>query len=183
MPRADQPHTPEVELAARHAYAGGGGTSVILTPDLQAFCQSGISVIVAASSRGEAPVACIGCECRILPDGRMRLLLPRAGNEALLAIVRRGGRFAATFSQPLTHRSIQVKGSHATVGIMGEEDRQHAIRQTRGLCRELIEIGHSADFANAYCDLTNGELVAIDIVLTVAFVQTPGPGAGAELKA
>src|SRR5262245_35076485 len=111
MPRASLPHTPDVDLAARRAYVVEGGTSGVLTPDLEAFCQSGISVIVAACRPGETPVGGLGCGCRILADGRMRLLLPRPGNEGLLAAAERGARIAATFTQPFTHRSIQVKGS------------------------------------------------------------------------
>lgn len=182
MSRASQPHTPDVDLTARRAYAVEAGTRGVLTPDIEAFCQSGISVIVAACRPGETPVAGLGCGCRILPDGRMRLLLPRPGNERLLAMAERGARIAITFSQPFTHRSIQVKGSQAGVAAPDERDKREAVRQSRGICRELVEVDYPPAFAEAYCRVDPDIIVALDLTLDAAFVQTPGPGAGAQLK-
>jgi hypothetical protein len=183
MPRASEPHSPDTELAARRAIAPEGGAADVLTPDLAQFCRSGISVIVAAGGPGEMPVAGMANGCCILPDGRMRLLLPRSGNEALLTIAQRGGRVSATFSQPITHRSIQVKGRDARLETPTETDRQEAVRQMTGLRNELVEVDYPPAFADAHCFVDPSDLVAIDITLDAAFVQTPGPGAGAELKA
>ena len=183
MPRAFRPHTPDIDIAARRAYVAEGGAPGVLTPELEAFCQSGVSVVIAAGGPGQAPVACLGCGCRILPDGRMRLLLPWSGNDELVTVAQRGGRVAATFSQPITHRSIQLKGSGASVATPADEDRVAAVRQRDGLREELIEVGYLPTFAEAYCRVEPGDVVAIDITLDTAFVQTPGPGAGAELKA
>jgi hypothetical protein len=182
VPRASSPHTPEIDLAARRVLAAEGGAAPVLTPDLAAFCQSGVSVIVAACRRGEAPVAGVGCGCRVLPDGRMRLLLLRSANSRLLAVVERGGSVAATFSRPITHRSIQVKGSRAVMASATDEDRQAAVLQGDGLRRELIEVDYPPDFAAAYCHVELRDIVAVDLTPDAAFVQTPGPGAGAELK-
>ena len=182
MPRASRPHTPEIDLVARRAYAAEGGTSGVLTPELEAFCQSGISVIVAVCRPAEAPVAGLACGCVILPAARMRLLLPRAGNEELLTMVERGAGIAVTFSQPVTHRSIQVKGSRGVVAAPDEEDRREVLRQSQGMRRELIEVGYPTAFAEAYCMIDPDIIVAVDFTLDAAFVQTPGPGAGAELK-
>jgi hypothetical protein len=182
MPRAAQPHTPAFDLAARRAYAAEGGTPRVLTPELEAFCQSGISVIVGACRAGEAPIAGLACGCRILPDGRMRLLLPRPGNEGLLAMVEQGAGIAITFTGPFTHRSIQVKGSHAVVVASDEVDKQEAVRQSQGMRRELVEVDYPPAFAAAYCRVDTDVVVTVVLTLDAAFVQTPGPGAGAELK-
>lgn len=182
MSRAPEPHTPDIDIEARRAFAAKGGPSVVLTPDLEAFCQQGVSVLIAACGSGEAPVAGLGCGCRILPGGRIRLLMMRRGNEGLLTIVQRGGGVAATFSQPITHRSIQVKGARAVMTEATDEDRQAAVRQIDGLRRELLEIDYPLAFAAAYCTVDTADLVAVDLTPDAAFVQTPGPGAGAELK-
>ena len=154
----------------------------MLTPELAAFCQSGLSVIVAVCRPAEAPVAVLGCGCLILPEDRMRLLLPRPGNEALLAMVERGAGIAVTFSQPVTHRSIQVKGSRAVVTMPDEGDRLEAVRQSQGMRWELVEVGYPPAFAEAFCSVDPDTVVAVDFTLEAAFVQTPGPGAGAELN-
>ncbi|CCF18385.1 conserved protein of unknown function [Pseudorhizobium banfieldiae] len=181
MPRASHPHTPDDDLAAHRAYSATLNTPRVLTPELEAFCQSGVSVIVGVCRRGETPIAGLGCGCRLRPDGRMRLLLARAGNEALLAAVDAGARISVTFSQPVTHRSIQVKGSEAVVTAADDEDREEAVRQSQGVLRELVEVDYPAAFAEAYCRVNPQIIVGVDFTLDAAFVQTPGPGAGAEM--
>lgn len=183
MPRALQPHTPDDDLAAHGAHAASAGLSGVLTPEVAAFCQGGVSVIIALGGKDAAPVAGLGCGCRLLEENRMRLLLMRAGNEELVSAAERGEPVAATFSQPVTHRSIQVKGSNSGIAAPTENDRLAALRQMDGLREELREIEFTARFAEAYCHVDPDELVAIDFDLDTAFVQTPGPGAGAELKA
>lgn len=182
MPRASQPHTPDLDLAARRQFAAEGATATVLTPDLKTFCQSGVSVIVAAGGPGEMPVAGVGSGCRVLSSGNMRLLLHRSGNEGLLATAERGGLVSATFSQPLTHRSIQVKGRLAAIAPPSAGDGDEAARQMTGLHRELVAIGDKPAFCEAYCHVRADDLVSVEITLEAAFVQTPGPGAGAELK-
>ena len=112
----------------------------------------------------------------------MRLLLPRPGNEGLLAMVEQGAPIAITFSQPITHRSIQVKGSRGAITTLDEEDRLESVRQSQGIRQELVDVGYPPSFAEAYCRVDPDILVALDLTLDAAFVQTPGPGAGAELK-
>ncbi|MFZ2101246.1 MAG: hypothetical protein WAU86_11845 [Oricola sp.] len=178
MPRAYEPHSPEIDIAARRAAA----TDAVLTPELEDFCQSGLSVVIGVCAPGEAPIAGIGCGCRILPDGRMRLFLMRSHNPSLLAVVERGGGVAATFSWPITHRSIQIKGSRAAVAEPDDEDRDIAVMQHDRLRRDLVEINYSPAFSAAYCRVDPHDIVAIDFTPEAAFAQTPGPGAGAELK-
>jgi hypothetical protein len=179
MARASKPHTPEAELAIRRAHGGPGGA---LTPELKAFCQSGVSVIVAACGPGGVPVAGLGYGCSFLADGRMRVLLARSANTGLLGAMGSNGGIAATFTQPSTHRSIQVKGSGATIAAPSGQDRQEAVRQMEGLRRELVGAEYAAPFAAAYCHVDEEDIAAIDFTAEAAFAQTPGPGAGAELK-
>ena len=106
----------------------------------------------------------------------------RSGNEALVSAAEQGAAIAVTFSQPINHRSIQVKGSNAGIAAPTEEDRQAAFRQMAGLREKLKAIEYPVHFADAYCHVDADDLVAFDFDLDTAFVQTPGPGAGAELK-
>lgn len=182
MPRAPEPFTPDIDLAAHRAFTVGSGLRSLLTPELEAFCQSGVSVKIAACGPGEYPAGGLGCGCRMLPGGRMRILLVGSRNRELLAILERGGSLAATFTQPYTHRSIQVKGPSPVVAVPGGEDLEAALEQCEYLRRELVSVGYPPGFSAAYCQIEPEDLVALDLAPVSAFVQTPGPGAGAELK-
>lgn len=182
MPRALHPHTPDDDLQALNALVGGTAAHPVLTPDIISFCESGVSVIIALGGRDAAPVAGMGSGCRMLQTGRMRLLLPGESNRSLLEAAAQGEPVAVTFSQPVTHRSIQVKGVGTAVVEPTDHDRLEAIRQLAGLSEELREIDFTSPFTDAYCHVDEDGIAAIEFDPLQVFVQTPGPGAGAELK-
>lgn len=158
------------------------GASVALAPDLVAFYQSGVSVIIASCLPDGRPVSGLAFACRVLPTGTIRILLSPTTCEPLLQAVKQGGAFAATFTQPTTHRSIQVKAERAEVVSAGDEDLEAARLQCGRFCQELVEIGYAPAFSAAYCHQDASDMVAIDMEPGCAFVQTPGPGAGTELQ-
>jgi len=182
MQRASEPFTPEIDLAAHRSFASTGSKARVLTPELEIFFQSGVAVKLAACGPNEFPIAGLGCGCRVLEDGRLRILLARSRNAGLLTIVERGGGFAVTFSRPYTHRSIQVKGAKPVIALAETADCRAAAEQCEALRRELVAVGYPPSFAAAYCHVDGEDIVGIDLVPAAAFVQTPGPGAGAELK-
>ncbi|MFC5585322.1 hypothetical protein ACFPOD_09370 [Nitratireductor kimnyeongensis] len=182
MPRAQRPHSPEAELAAHSACTGDLGIDTILSAELSEFCESGVSVIIAVGGRGNVPLSGQGCACRVLEGGRMRILLLRRSNQAILAAADQGAPVAVTFSQPHTHRSIQIKGVDVITGECSPSDRQAAVEQLAGLEQELRDVDYARRFTEAYCAVDVDDLVALDFYPVAAFVQTPGPGAGAELR-
>lgn len=182
MPRALHPDTPDAALQALAAQAAAPCPDSILTDEIAAFCQGGVSVIIALGGQGETPIAGTGSGCVVLTTGRMRLLLPATGNEALLLAARSGRPVAATFSRPVTHRSIQIKGDETTLGVANDEDIASARRQLAGLHVELRDIDYTQQFCDAYCYVADHDVAVIEFTPRQAFVQTPGPGAGAELK-
>ena len=85
------------------------------------------------------------------------------------------------FSQPSTHRTIQLKGSDARVTRVTSADRDIAQRHLRTWVEDLQLAGYAADFART----VRGEapdLVAVTFTLASAFLQTPGPAAGRRLE-
>lgn len=182
MPRAPHPHTPQAELATQHASAVMLPGSGVLSPEVAAFCQSGISVIVALGGDASSLLTAFACGCRVLDDGQLRILLHCSGNEALLSSAVSGTPVAATFSRPITHRSIQVKGVATGQAKLEDIDRAAAHDQMAGLDRELREVDYRARFTAAFCHVVAENLAGIDIQPQAVFAQTPGPGAGAELR-
>jgi len=178
MTRAEQPASPEQESLA----AGDRLTEdSILTRELSEFLQSGLSIIIAAVGRDGRPVAGVALACVIDPDGTTRIIMRRAANPRLLEAVADGSSFATTLSRPITHRSIQLKSAGAREVPLRPGEEAAVARQSAVFRDELIAIDHDVPFANAYTAYRPMDLTVLEFRPEEAFVQTPGPGAGARL--
>jgi hypothetical protein len=163
----------------------GGKTRppVLIGADHAAFMQGGVSVVVA--SRNFALVADVvrGCGCRVSRDRRRVTVLVEPGRASgLLEDIRSNGAIAVVFSEPSTHRTIQLKGTDAIAVPVTAADRRVAERHLGAWVEELVSIGYAADFAAAVRGRADAGLTAITFTPTSAFEQTPGPAAGAQLR-
>ena len=89
--------------------------------------------------------------------------------------------FALTFTEPRTHRSIQVKADRARRVELESGDLERVARQVAFFESELVFVNYTPRFAAYYCAYRNEEVVALELSPSHAFVQTPGPGAGEQL--
>jgi hypothetical protein len=154
----------------------------VLTPALAEFCQSGVSIVLASCDQNARPVVGRGLACRIEPDGKARVVLRKSSNPKLLKALTDGGRCAVTFTQPSTHRSIQLKAPSARIIDANAGDAPAALAQTSGFRRDLMDVGYSESFTKAYCGFEPHDLLTITFAPEQAFVQTPGPNAGSALQ-
>src|SRR5687767_1778489 len=108
---------------------------LVITSDLVSFCQGGVDIILGSCLRDGSPICGIAIGARL--DARtncVRLTLPRSTNALLLEAIGQGAGIAATFTQPTTHKSIQLKGPSARIGSARPEDKQHASEQLGAFC-------------------------------------------------
>jgi hypothetical protein len=180
MARAERPATPSDDLEARRKWTGPVIAGV-LTDDLVRFCQSGVSVVLGTRADG-LPLAGIALACIVDPAGKVRIFLREPANGGLLRALEGGAEIAATFTEPRTHRSIQLKAAGAHKIPVTEQDLASVARQTGIFRSELESAGYSAEITSHYCAYRPDEVVAIEFTPEEAFVQTPGPGAGSALK-
>lgn len=180
MPRALQPSTPMQDLDARRNNTGRL-LAGLLTEEIVEFCQSGVSVVLAARLSDGRPIAGLALACRIDPDGNIFIFLRKPANGALMAALDAGSAIAATFSEPRTHRSIQIKGTSARLVEPMPGDRELIARQCRIFYDELVNANYPVRFSSYYCAYSDRETGALTFVPKSAFVQTPGPGAGSLL--
>ena len=110
----------------------------------------------------------------------MTVLVEPARAGSVLDNVASNGLVAVVFSQPSTHRTIQLKGSDARVVRITQADRAVAARHLEAWVEELTTMGYLPDFARAVRGAADG-MAAIAFTPTSAFQQTPGPGAGERL--
>ncbi len=158
------------------------GKALQLDADHAAFIQGAVSVVVASRNSQYAPDVVRGCGCRVARDRRRVTVLVEASRTgSVLDDITANGLIAVVFSQPSTHRTIQLKGSDARVTRVTSADRDIAQRHLRTWVEDLQLAGYAADFART----VRGEapdLVAVTFTLASAFLQTPGPAAGRRLE-
>lgn len=181
MPRAEQPSSPAQELADRRGWTGPTLANGILTAELVAFCQGGISIVLASLDTGGRPVVGRGVACRIDDGGRVRVIYRETPNRGLRRAIETGAAIAATFTKPYSHRSIQLKAMRGDIVRPDTSDGPAAYAQARAFCEELVAVGYSERFATDYTRFEPHELATLEFLPESAFVQTPGPSAGSAL--
>jgi len=160
---------------------GGTGRASPLDAGNAAFIQGGVSVIVA--SRNDELVADVvrGCGCRVSRNRReVTVLVEPSQAGTLLDDIAANGMVAVVFSQPSTHRTIQLKGSDARLVPVTAADRAVAARHLRAWIDDLCRVGYGPEWADAVRGRPE-RLAAIRFTPSAAFQQTPGPGAGQRL--
>jgi hypothetical protein len=154
----------------------------LLNAEVAAFIQGGVSVVVAGRNAELIPDVVRGCGCHVSRDRRRVTVLVESGRaEGLLADVRATGQVAVVFSQPSTHRTIQLKGDDAAVVPVTAMQRRIIDRHLLAWVNELVAAGFRAEFAEAVRGRPARDVAAIGFTPTAAYEQTPGPAAGRKL--
>lgn len=154
----------------------------LIDTELAAFMEGGISLNIGAAGADLRPCVARALGCRVSADRRtVLLLLSCAQSAGAIERIGQNGRIAAVFSQPSTHRSIQLKGSDATVVPASAADVAVVRRYRHAFVRELEPIGFQPATIYAFLECADADLVGIRFTPDAAFHQTPGPGAGRQL--
>jgi hypothetical protein len=147
-----------------------------------AFIQRGVAIALSSRDGANVPVAAHACGCRVSPDRRrVRIFVPVRAAQALLAAVRATSAVAAVFCEPATDRTIQLKGTDASVVPMTATDSARLPAYADAMVAQMALCGFSEAYARTAWDMSPDELVAVTFTPVAAFVQTPGPRAGAPL--
>ncbi len=154
----------------------------LLTHDLVALAQGGVSVILASCGADGKPIAGIGVGARIDKTGAIRVFLTRQANLPLLAALEAGRAIAVTFSRARDHVAFQVKANSAAILQACSDDVPEIARQSAVFRDELIGINLPPHVAEGYTTYDPNDLLAIEFIPDQAYVQTPGPGAGGPLS-
>ncbi|HEY8609549.1 MAG TPA: hypothetical protein VIM12_20725 [Noviherbaspirillum sp.] len=145
-----------------------------------AFLQDGVSMSIGGCGPGAAPTLARGVGCRVAPDRRQVTVFVSAAQAApLLACIRANGMIAAVFSQPSTHRTVQIKGRDARLVPLAEGDQALLERYRKAFAADLAPLGFQEVQVQAL--VTCADVVAVAFTPAEAYVQTPGPNAGERL--
>jgi len=155
----------------------------LLTPDHLAMMARGVSVIVSSCSHDLTPSLMRAVGSQISPQGdRITVFLNRQQSAQLLRDVASTARVAVVFSEPHSHRTVQVKSDQARLREATPDDVPALQRYQQAMQVELGRIGFAPDFAAAMLAHRFDDLSAIEFTPLQAFDQTPGPHAGQPLR-
>lgn len=154
----------------------------LVDEELAAFLQSGVSVHAASRDAANVPCLMRGVGCRVSPDRRrVTVFLVSSQCARLLADFAANGAIAFVASLPSTHRTVQLKGTDARREELQPGDEALVARQREAFARDLAGAGYDRGVGHILVGDDGSGPVAVTFTPTAAFVQTPGPGAGAPL--
>jgi hypothetical protein len=155
-----------------------------LDETVRRFLDRSLSVNVATSDRDGRPLVARAVAARVSPGGeRLTVLIDGRANADLVAAVAGSGRLAVVFTDPSTHRSIQIKDDSATVAAPTAEEAVLPGPYIDGFAAELAGMGFTEAFVRAVMDFDPADLVALHLDPAEVFDQTPGPKAGERIPA
>jgi hypothetical protein len=154
----------------------------VIEADYVAFMQGGVSICASACNRERQPSVARANGCRVSPErSQVTILLSASQSAELLEHVRETGAIAVVFSEPPTHRTVQLKGSDAVVEAANALDGETAGIYRARFAGVLAQLGYQRDLIYALLACADDDLVAVRFTPSAAFSQTPGPNAGQAL--
>jgi len=156
--------------------------TLILPMDVIAFLQAGVSITAGSRDARHVPSMARVLACRVADDGAtVHVWLVRSQSEQLLLDCHASGQVAAVFSQPTTHRTLQLKGRFIDAAEAEPSALELIDEHRRLFAEELAQIGFGYGFAGAMVDTLGQPLVVIRFSARELYDQTPGPDAGRRL--
>ncbi|MGE5596699.1 MAG: pyridoxamine 5'-phosphate oxidase family protein [Hyphomicrobiales bacterium] len=152
----------------------------LVDQQLKAFLESGIATEVATVDGAGRPHHTPGWGPRICDGGAvLQLFLEDPRATQALSDIAETGRLAVVFADPVTYRSIQLKGYASVAGAALPGDTRWIERHRNAFLACIAMIGDPPSaLRNMWMDTT---YTRVDVRIEQAFDQTPGRRAGVPL--
>ena len=145
---------------------------------LKDFIESDVATIVGSAESPERPQIAWGWAPRVAGEGVVEVFLDAERAERTIANLHKNPRIAITMAQPVSYRSVQLKGDFRDVGPPSEADKAYVQQRREGFLSACVLVG---DPPEAIRNLWLDDVVRIAFSVDQAFDQTPGPDAGKPL--
>jgi hypothetical protein len=153
----------------------------MLSEEHVTFVESGVSVLVGTRDSNMRPFGIRGMGVKVHADRKtLTVYVPNPTGERTLANLRDNGRIALTFTRPIDHRSMQLKGRAVAFRPATEDEKPFLESYVEGWARHLEVVGLPRAIGSS---LTYWPATAVDVAVETSFHQTPGPSAGKSMTA
>jgi hypothetical protein len=155
----------------------------LIPADLLEMMARGISVNVASRDAALRPSAMRAVGSTVSGDGcEITVFLSRRQARQLLLDIAATGQIAAVFSEPATHRTIQLKATRAQLRNAQTDDEPALARYLASMEVELLRVHIPEPVTRALFAHRIDDLVAVSFEPEHVFEQTPGPKAGTRIS-
>lgn len=151
----------------------------VIDNELKELLESGVAATAATADEDGRPHLAIAWGPRVHPDGTaVTIFLEVARAEIALADLRTTQRIALTVADPVSYRSVQLKGRQLAVTEADDADRAWVQRHREAFMVTTALVGESpVAVRNRWME----DVLRVDFQVEQAFDQTPGPDAGKPL--
>ncbi|MES2483153.1 MAG: hypothetical protein V4609_14230 [Pseudomonadota bacterium] len=158
------------------------GVLARLPQELLSMLRGGASVLVGSRGADLRPsvVRAVGSDLDA-QAGCVRVFLWRPQSVQLLRDIGATGHVAVVFSQPSSHQALQLKARQADILPVTPADRPLLQRYLASMEIEIGAVGFPPVMTRALLAHRHDELAVVRFAPEQAFLQTPGPRAGAAL--
>ena len=152
---------------------------VSLPKELVEFVESGVSILIGTRDDKLRP-ECMRATGALVASDRhsITLLVPAQTGARTIANLKAGSPLSVTFSRPIDHRTVQVKGRASSVRAPSALEQQTAHRYLSAFVEAVYVVGVSRALSRR---MRVEPCVAVDFAISELFQQTPGPEAGKPL--
>ncbi len=158
------------------------GRPGLLSAEHVALIASGVSTIVASRNAQQQPSLMRAVGASITPQGeQITVYLNRVSARQVLDDLHDTGHIAVVFSEPYSHRTVQVKASRVQLRSAEPEDATLLQRYLAAMEVQLQRIGFGAHCTRTMLAHRLEDVVAVTFTPEQAYDQTPGPQAGIHL--
>jgi hypothetical protein len=148
-----------------------------------AFLLGRTSIVVASRDARNVPSLSRALGCRLARDRRrVTVLLRAAQSRQLLADLAATDAIAVVFSEPASHRTLQLKGRAVAIAPPQRSDAALMARYRDAMVAEICPLGYAEALIRAMFSCPFEDALAVAFEPTHAFTQTPGPTAGQLLQ-
>jgi hypothetical protein len=143
--------------------------------------EPGTSLLVGTVDSEGWPACCRGVALVAHPDHQgATVYVPVATSAQIVANIASNGRVAVVSSEPVSHASIQLKGRARAVRVAADGEAE----TVRTHVERLADVFDSVGLPRAITrTVASWPAFAVDLAVEAVFEQTPGPRAGALVKA
>jgi hypothetical protein len=110
--------------------------------------------------------------------GQLALALSEYPGSGVIADLEANGQVAVNLARPVNYQSMQVKGVVDSMGDCSDEE----LRRVRAHLGRFVDETESVGSPRIIERIAGSEFVQVRITVDRSYEQTPGPGAGGELR-